>query len=423
MLLRSGLLRGRGPVDVLIHGETIAAVEPAGSIAEPEGAVVHELGGSVIVPGFVEPHLHLDKAHLGASAGGLAEAIAATARRKAGFTRDDVRARAARTLAAAVAHGTTAVRAQTEVDPGVGLLGIDVMTELAEDLVGVVELQTAVFPQEGILSRPGTLPLMREALSRAGTIVGGCPYSEVDVADARAHVDLVLDLAVEYGVPADLHLDLADDTSDGRFALAEHVARATVARGLQGRVSIGHATTLASLHGATRGRVLAALAEARITVVLLPATDLFLVGRADEANVRRGVAPLRALWEEGVPTALSSNNIRNAFTPSGTADPLDMALLLGRVSHLSADADFDRLLEMITVAGRQVIDPGSVGGIRTGARADVVVLDQTLDVPPVIEQPSRRLVISRGSVVSAETRDRTLAPALERLAALAPASV
>lgn len=423
MLLRSGLLRGRGPVDVLVHGETIAAVEAAGSIAAPDDAVVHDLDGRVIVPGFVEPHLHLDKAHLGASAGGLAEAIAATARRKADFTRDDVRARAARTLATAVAHGTTAVRAQTEVDPGVGLLGIDVMTELADDLAGVIELQTAVFPQEGILSRPGTLPLMREALSRPGTIVGGCPYSEADVADARAHVDLVLDLAVEHGVPADLHLDLADDTADARFALAEHVARATIARGLQGRVSIGHATTLASLQGPTRGRVLAALAEARITVVLLPATDLFLAGRADEANVRRGVAPLRALWEEGVPTALSSNNIRNAFTPTGTADPLDMALLLGRVSHLSADADFDRLIDMITLEGRRVIDPGAIGGIHVGARADLVVLDQTLDIPPVIEQPSRRLVVSHGRVVSEETRSRTLVSALERLAALDAASV
>ncbi len=410
MLLRAGHLRGRGLVDILVEGADIVAIEEAGTL--PALGEVHELDGRVVLPAFVEPHLHLDKAHLGAADGGLAEAIARTAQLKAAFTHQDVRGRALRTLSAALANGTTAVRAQTEVDPGVGLLSVEVMAELSAELAGVLEVQTAVFPQEGILARPGTIELMRQALRLPGTVVGGCPYAERDVDDARRHVDLVLDLAVQHGVPADLHLDLADDTSDGRFALAEYVAEATRVRGLEGRVSIGHATTLAALDGAERGRVLDALAASQITVVLLPATDLFLVGRSDERNVRRGVAPLVALWQAGVPTALSSNNIRNAFTPTGTVDPLDMALLLARVSHLSADADFDRLLELISLAGRAVLAPGASAGLVVGARADLVVLEQTDDVPPVIEQAPRRLVVSHGRVVATQITERRLDPVL-----------
>jgi len=421
MLLRSGRIRGRGLVDILIEGEEITSIASAGSIVVA-GAEVHELDGRMVTPAFVEPHLHLDKSHLGSSAGGLAEAIARTARLKRTFTADDVRARAARTLAAALRNGTTAVRAQTEVDPGVGLLGVDVMAELAADLAGIMDVQIAVFPQEGVFSRPGTAELMRAALRMPGTVVGGCPYSERDLDDARRHVDLVLDLAVEHGVPADLHLDLADDPSDGRFALSGYVAQATIDRGLQGRVSIGHATTLAALDGAERQRVLAALAEARVAVVLLPATDLFLIGRADELNVRRGVAPLTALWEAGVETALSSNNVRNAFTPTGTVDPLDIALLLARVSHLSADADFDRVLGMCTEAGRRILSPGATAGLLPGDRADLVVLDQTEDIPPVIEQAPRRLVVSHGRTVAEQTITQTVDPAVSRLTAFATAS-
>lgn len=418
VLLRSARLQGRGPVDIVIEGEVVVAVERAGFTPVGPDDVVHELDGRRVVPAFVEPHLHLDKAYLGASAGGLAEAIARTARQKAAFTRGDVLQRATRALTAALANGTTAVRAQTEVDPGVGLLSIETIAEVADELAGIIEVQTAVFPQEGILSRPGTLELMRTALQFAGTVVGGCPYSERDVDDARRHVDIVLDLAVEHGVPADLHLDLADDTTDGRFALAAHVAAATRDRGLEGRVSIGHATTLASLHGDGRRRVLAALADAEVTVVLLPATDLFLVGRSDDHDVRRGVAPLRALWDAGVPVALSSNNVRNAFTPTGTVDPLDMALLLARVSHLSSDAEFDRVLDMITSAGRRILHPSAVGGVEVGARADLVVLDQRSDASPIIEQPSRRLVLSGGRVVAEQTLTSTVAPELDRLATL-----
>ncbi|MDI9949228.1 hypothetical protein [Rhodococcus sp. IEGM 1305] len=102
-------------------------------------------------------------------------------------------------------------------------------------------------PQEGLFCRPGAMPLLREALEITGTVVGGCPYAEDSLRDAQRHVDAILDLAVEFEIPADLHLDLANDDSDARFTLAEYVAHHTVARGLEGRVAIGHVTTLAAL--------------------------------------------------------------------------------------------------------------------------------------------------------------------------------
>jgi cytosine deaminase len=387
-------------VDISIGDGRITGIKPAGALPLRSARRI-ELDGRVVSPTFIEPHLHLDKALLGGPAEGstLAGAIAYTSERKREFTAESIRARAEHVLADALRSGTTAIRAQTEVDPGVGLLSIGVMSELARTHADWLDLQIAVFPQEGLLARPGTLPLMREALRSQGTIVGGCPYSEANVIDARAHIDTVLELAAEFDTLADLHLDLADDVDDERFTLAEYVAQATVARGLQGRVALGHVTTLAAMDHSRRGRTLDALAAADIGVVVLPATDLYLIGRTDASNTRRGVAPIEDLWHHGVRAAASSNNIRNAFTPTGRADPLDIALLLARVSFISSKDGFARILETVTSEPAALMHLTGRGRIEVGAAADIVVLDTRDPRSVVIDQPLRWLVLRQGNEV------------------------
>ncbi|MET0672112.1 MAG: amidohydrolase family protein [Microbacterium pygmaeum] len=213
-------------------------------------------------------------------------------------------------------------------------------------------------------------------------------------------MDVVLDLAAERGLPADLHLDLADHLEDARFLLAEEVARAVIDRGLEGRVAIGHVTTLGLLEPAARARVIGLLAAARITVAVLPATDLFLTQRGGGSHAFRGLAPARELRAAGVPVALSSNNIRNAFTPTGRADPLDIGLLFARLVHASSPEDTRWVLGMLSDAGRRVIDPDIPTGLTAGAAGDVVLLggidaDAVLSSTPVV-----RTVISAGTVVA-----------------------
>ncbi len=48
----------RGPLDIAIEAGRIAAIEPAIAV----DAETLDLGGRLAVPGFVESHIHLDKA-------------------------------------------------------------------------------------------------------------------------------------------------------------------------------------------------------------------------------------------------------------------------------------------------------------------------------------------------------------------------
>jgi cytosine deaminase len=400
-----------GPVDIEVNDGRISAITASSSaqarpgIAASPGVV--DASGRLVLPGFVESHLHLDKALLGQPEGGadLAGAIAETARRKAAFTVEEVMARGEQVLEWAARAGTTAVRAQTEIDPGVGLVSIEAISALAERWASRIDVEIAVFPQEGILARPGTWELMAEALRGPRRVLGGCPYSEATVEDARAHVDRVLDLAAELGVPVDFHLDLADSVADPRFALAGYVAQATALRQMHGRVAISHASTLGVLPDDVRARTLDQLAQAQVTVVLLPATDLYLNGRSGYPS-NRGLPPLKELWAHGVPTSLSSNNVRNAFTPTGRANLLDIALLLARVAHLSSDAELARVLEDATVGGARLLAPGRPVGVEVGAPADLVLLDASGPAEAVLDQTPPALVIKGGRTVLRETQAR-----------------
>ncbi|WP_432167608.1 amidohydrolase family protein [Streptomyces sp. bgisy031] len=399
----------RSPCDVVIDGGRVRAV---GDASGQDADEVIDCAGRVVLPGFVEPHLHLDKALLDGVRsnpdGTLAGAIAVTGELKSAFTHEDVRARARRVLEAAVLNGTTVIRAHPDVDPIAGLLGVEVLLQLRAEYADVVDLQIVAFPQEGVLRSPGTEKLLIAALAAGADVVGGCTYNEATLDDCRRHVELVLDLAAQHGVPADLHADFADDASDPRYALAEFIAAQTARRGLGGRVALGHMTSLGGREPADRARAMAALADAGVAVVPLPATDLHLGGRRDTRAVRRGVAPVRELWDHGVLAACSSNNIRNAFTPFGRADPLDTALLLAQTGHLSGPTDLHRVLRMVTHDAARVVGVADGYGVRPGARADLVVLDtQTYD-DIVLDRPERAHVIKAGKVVARTVRTSEL---------------
>ncbi|MGW2663559.1 amidohydrolase family protein [Nocardia tengchongensis] len=396
-------------VDIAIAGGLIVAI---GHHLPERGADEIDCAGRVVIPGLVEAHLHLDKALLDSEKsnpdGTLAGAISVTAELKRGFTVPAIRDRARRVLDMAITNGTTAIRAHPDVDPIVGLRGVTALLDLREEYRDRLDLQIVAFPQEGILRSPGTLDLLRESLYAGADVLGGCAYNEHTVEDSRRHVDLIFDLAAEFDVPLDIHADFADDASDPRYAMADYIAELTELTGRHGRVTLGHMTSLAGRSPADRARTLERLASAGISVVPLPATDMHLGGRSDPVNVRRGIAPVRELWEAGVTTAYSSNNVRNAFTPFGNADMLDIGLFLAQTGHLSGPEDLTRVLAMATTEAARTIGIADRYGVKVGACADLVVLSSYRLGDALLDRPDRNYVFKGGRVTARTSRTQEL---------------
>jgi len=408
LLTGVSLPEGTGPTDLLLRDGRIAE---RGSAARTAATLTAERivgGGRLLAPAFVEAHLHIEKALLLDLMPGevcsVGDAIAATAALKRGFTRDTMRARAEAVLRMARRHGTLYARAHVEVDPILGLSALEMALELREQLAGLMGLQVVAFPQEGIQKSPGTEDLLRESLRLGADALGGAPYVDPDPV---AHLDTLFRLAQQFGVPLDLHADFVDDAPPTPPGLtARHAAERALSDGYVGRVTLGHATALGALPPAELDPLAALLARADVSVVTLPATDLYLGGRNDTYNVRRTLAPVAALRAAGVNVAYASNNVRNAFTPYGNADPLEVGLLLVAGAHLAGRSGVAAVFEMATTNAARAIGLREYG-VAVGDRANLLLLDATDPWDALVSQAEKALVIAEGRVV-VENRRATI---------------
>ena len=273
-------------LDVGVHGGKVAAI--GGEL--PDGARTLDLEGRLLLPGFVETHMHLDKSCIlhrcSSEKGDLAEAISEVARLKSGFTEEDVSERAQRTLRKCVVNGTTRMRTHVEVDPVIGLRGLEGVKQAIAAFAWAIDVEICVFPQEGLLNNPGTEELMVAALKDGAGCIGAAPYTD---SDPHGQIDRVFELARDFDVDIEMHLDLAADPTE---LDAEYVARKADEYGWGGRVAIGHITKFAAMPPESFDALARRLAGAGVAVTVLPSTDLFLMHRDHDHSVPRGVQPM-----------------------------------------------------------------------------------------------------------------------------------
>lgn len=391
LLLRQARLPvGDGmPCDIGIKDGRIAAIAPHLDSDAPGEA----LGGKLVCAGFVDTHIHLDKSCISdrcnCGAGSLPEAIAAVAAAKRAFTVEDVYARGKRTLEKAILQGTTHMRTHVEVDPRIGLKSFEAIRQLKQDYTWAIDLQICVFPQEGLLNDPGTEELLIEACETGADLIGGCPYTD---SDPHGQIARIFAIARRFDIDIDFHLDFDLDPS---WMHLDEVYRQTQAHGWGGRVAIGHVTKLSAVDAPQLQTIGRRLADAGVAVTVLPATDLFLMGRGLSHSVPRGVAPAHRLLELGVNCSLATNNVLNPFTPFGDGSLLRIANLFANVAQLGAPSQFEDCFDMVTSRPAQLINRHDYG-IAVGNPADIVVLDATDKASALAELAPPLLGIKRG---------------------------
>jgi cytosine/creatinine deaminase len=391
LILRDARIAGdeQRLVDIGISGGRIAAIEHGIASDAPE----RRLDGRLVVPGFVETHIHLDKSCIldrcQIKQGTLAEAFSETKAAKRGFTEDDIVARGSRTLHKAIVQGTTRMRTHVEIDPRIQLKGFNAVRRLKADYAWALDLSLCVFPQEGLLNDPGCEQLLVEACEIGADAIGGCPYMD---SDPDGHVARVFALAQRFDLDIDFHLDFDLDPSWMRL---DEVMRQTERCKWGGRVAVGHATKLSAVDTQTLAGISRRLADAGVAVTVIPATDLFLMGRDHDHNVPRGVTPAHRLVEHGVTCSLATNNVLNPFTPFGDCSLIRMANLYANVAQVGGSADIAACLDLVTSAPARLMNLTDYG-LAVGNPADVVVLDCTTSLAAVAELASPVLGFKRG---------------------------
>ncbi|WP_280437197.1 amidohydrolase [Nocardia carnea] len=387
LLLRNGRPWTPGqPVDtadILIRGGRIEQIGVG--LTAPDTETV-DLDGALVLPGFVDTHCHLDKTLWGGpwvpNTGGrsLAGRIANGEGRRAelGIPNPDY---AAGLLATMVTGGTAYVRSHIDIDPSVGLAGVESVRAAADRHRDRVDVELVAFPQGGLISRPGVADLLAAALADGVEVVGGIDPAGFD-GDPTGQLDVIFGLAERFGAKVDIHLHDPGNLGAWEFDLIIERTRAT---GLAGRVTISHAYAMGALPPAEQQRIAESLAEAGVAMVTCAVGDA-------------PVVPLRVMHAAGATLALGNDGIRDLWTPYGDGDMLRRISTVAFRDRLLADEEIELALTAGTHGGAEVLGLTDYG-LRPGARADLLTVQAPAPAAAVVGVPVRGLVVKGGRVV------------------------
>jgi cytosine deaminase len=351
------------PVDIRIADGVIAEI---GTGLAGEGV---DCGGSIVMPGFVDLHTHLDKGQIwprAFNADGTHEAAknAVTADREANWSASDVRARAEFALRCAYSHGTVAIRSHIDSLGSQLAISWPVFKALRAEWAGRIALQGVALVPLAAYATP-FVETMADTVAEAGGLMGGSGALEPD---APALIARVFDLASDRGLDVDLHVD---ETGDARAHTLRLIAQETIKRGYQGRVTCGHCCSLAVQEPEVARETIALVADAGLTIVCLPMVNLYLQGRAPGVTPRwRGITMVHELRAAGVRVILASDNTRDPFYAFGDLDLAEVLREGVRIGHLDLPVG-DWPAAMTALPAQVMKLPAGV--LRVGGAADIVL--------------------------------------------------
>ena len=405
LLIKNAQLLGESGITDL---NIIAGKYSGSSVEHPRNIQTIDANGRLCVPGFIEPHVHLDKSfsidYLSQNeTGSLEEAVGLlTSTQK---TREPLSPEMTIEKAAlmALSSGVTQIRSHVDIDPNVGLSAFERLLKIKKKLESVIDIQIVAFPQQGLIKKNGTKKLLTEALEAGADVVGGIPGFEANITDSRKHVEAMFEIAISLNRDIDMHIDESDSASSKTLEL---LCDATLQNNYQGRVTASHACALSAYDDRYAGKIIDMVVAAEIGVIVNPATNLMLQGRSSTYPKVRGLTRVDELTQKGVIVAFGQDNIQDMFYPFGQMDPLEIAFLLAHGAHMNKPADPDLLLKMATFNGAKIIGTANYG-FNEGDNADLVILNALSAHEAVCARPDRAYVVKSGRVV-VETEKRSV---------------
>jgi len=387
-------------VDIEIIDGNISRLEPAGTL---EGSgTEYDAGGRLVTPTLTEPHIHLDATLTAGdprwnNSGTLAEGISIWGEYKQTLEADDVKARAEQALEWLAANGVTRVRTHADTTEA-SLTGLEALLELRSEVADIVDLQVVAFPQDGVFTAEEHEDLLREALEAGADVVGGIPHNEHTREDGVQSVQLAMDLAEQYGLPVDLHIDETDDPGS-RFT--EVLASEAVKRGIGERVTASHTTAMHSYPNSYAQKVIGLLAESGASVITNPPDNAVLQGRYDDYPRRRGHTRVDQLRAAGVTVGIGHDSVMDPWYHYGRGDPLDAAFVLLHYAHMNGREDVGPLWELLTEANAAIFGlEGEQYGLTVGTPGSLVVYDSPTPFDTLRTRASRTLVLKDGRKIA-----------------------
>ena len=366
ILIKNAKLRKvDGTRDILVEKGKITKVEA--SIPDISGIETIDATGCMALPPYVDCHCHLDYAGTYGEpefnlSGTLFEGIRIWGERKKTITKEDVKRRAKHIAKWEVAHGTQFVRTHVNTDE-TGLVSMEAMLEVKEEMKDLIDIQIVAFPQYGLMGYGKAFELMEEAIKMGADVLGAIPHYEETREDAVQSLIKMFDMAEKYGKLVDVH---CDETDDEQSRGVEVVASQALKRGMKSMVTASHTTAMGSYNNAYVFKLMSLLRRSEINFITNSTINIHLQGRYDSYPKRRGITRVDELLKAGCNVSMGCDDILDPFYPLGAGNMLEVLNMGIHVSHLTGYSQIMQALDLITDNGAITLSKQDVYGIEAG---------------------------------------------------------
>ena len=337
-----------------------------------------DLEGKLIMPPYVDPHLHLDYVYTGRNDGGnvksgtLFEGIERWHHIKKTQGIGDAKNRALEGIREEVSHGIQYIRTHIDVtDPD--LTGLKAMLELREELKDKVTIQIVSFPQEGMYAYKNGYELVEEGLKLGADCVGGIPHFEWAREIGEKSVHSTVELAMKYNKMIDVHCDETDDVMS-RFL--ELLNALVMTEGIGEKTTASHACSFGSADNAYANRMIGLFKKSKINFITPPTENAYLQGRMDNYPKRRGLNRVKELLEEGINICFAQDSINDPWYPLGNGNMMNVLDNGIHLTHLASYDEIEKSFDLITYNGAKTMMIDDYG-LEVGKSANFIVLNES----------------------------------------------
>ncbi|MGO1501130.1 MAG: amidohydrolase family protein [Marinobacter sp.] len=373
--INANIYRNSDATEILVENSVIRDI---GTDLPPAEQTI-DLKGRLVVPPYVDAHLHLDYVYTGGSKGAkndtgtLFEGIARWHDVKKNQSFEDAKERALKGIQEEVSKGAQFIRTHIDVcDPN--LTGLKAMLEVREQLKDNVTIQIVAFPQEGMYAYKGGDEMVEEALKMGADCVGSIPHFEWAREIGEKSIHRTVELAIKYDKLIDVHCDETDDVMSRFVELLNALA---MTEDIGTRTAASHTCSFGSADNAYAFRMMRLFQRSGLNFIALPTENAYLQGRQDTYPKRRGMTRVKEFWESNINVCFGQDSINDPWYPVGNGNLMNILDNGIHMAQTMSMAQLDTCLDLITFNGAKTLNVEDQYGLEAGKPANFLVLDAT----------------------------------------------
>ena len=358
----------------------------------------------ILLPRFVEPHAHLDKAFTWIDypnlSGTYKNALIANQKEYKHRTVESVIANAERALYSALKNGIRVIRSHIDSAGEGADESWEALLYLKSKWKSLIELQlVALVPVEYWQTKKGKL--LADRVAKEGGLLGGVVVPPFKKNKCFNSLIKLLELSEKINCDIDLHIDESDiNPGEGLMQLTNILNNK---RHFKNEITCSHASSMSLLSKGCLINLARKLSLNNVNVIALPLTNAWLLGREiHKTSSVRPLAPIRELQTAGVNVSVGSDNLQDPWFPLGSLDPISLMSFSLPLAQL---APWDRLgLSPFTTAPARLVGAKWDGLIEIGQPADFVILDGSNWSEVLSHSPMRDVIINGSALNEMQTK-------------------